>query len=409
MRAVIVQDLGFGDSGKGATVQWLCARYKAGIVCRTSGGSQCGHNVIAPGGRRHAFAQWGAGTFLGVPTYLGKHVIINPAAMENEAEHLEECGVTDPFRLLAVHPGCLVSTVFHQLLNRAREQLRGDARHGSCGHGIGEARSYFLRYDHDALFAADLLDVRTVRQKLTQIRNRLASSFGNEAARLALDVNIGLEADCLNAAGQKLTMGWGMPPCEMAVFEGAQGILLDEQYGFPPHHTWSTVTPQHAVEMAAAADPDCRPYVLGVTRSYATRHGAGPFPTGREADDDPGNPPNQWQGTIRRGPLDFALLRYAAAVARMTGGLDGIAVNHLDQWDKIGMVSLRYHNVELAAERDPDAARQERLGSHLRSVKPVYKTVDPDVLLALVGSIAPVVLRGYGPSAADREGGIPQF
>src|SRR6478672_9818770 len=171
-RAIVTVGLGFGDEGKGAAVDFLCRRLDADLVVRYCGGSQAGHNVQLPDGRRHTFAQFGAGTLAGARTFLAPRMIINPTALGKEAAHLEELGVADPYRMLTVHPGCLVSTWFHQALNQLRELSRGDGRHGSCGHGIGETRSYWLRHGDDAIRAADLRDRAMLAEKLELLRQR---------------------------------------------------------------------------------------------------------------------------------------------------------------------------------------------------------------------------------------------
>src|SRR5215831_17266882 len=125
-RSIITVGLGFGDEGKGATVDYLTRRYEADLVVRFCGGSQAGHNVQLPDGRRHTFAQFGAGT-LAAParTYLGPNVVIDPPALLREAAHLSGLGVANPLGLLTVHPRCLVTTLWHKALNRARELARG--------------------------------------------------------------------------------------------------------------------------------------------------------------------------------------------------------------------------------------------------------------------------------------------
>src|SRR5213593_4162792 len=119
-RAIVTVGLGFGDEGKGATVDFLCRRHGADLVVRYCGGSQAGHNVQLPDGRRHTFSQLGAGTLAEGPprTYLGPNVVIDPPALVREAEHLRELGVGDPLGLLTVHPRCLVATAWHRALNR---------------------------------------------------------------------------------------------------------------------------------------------------------------------------------------------------------------------------------------------------------------------------------------------------
>src|SRR6478752_7118385 len=123
-RAVITVGLGFGDEGKGATVDFLTRKLEADLVVRYCGGSQAGHNVQLPDGRRHTFSQFGAGTLVTAPnprTYLGPNVIINPIGLAREAQHLAELGVRDPAQLLTLHPRCLVATHWHQSINRLRE------------------------------------------------------------------------------------------------------------------------------------------------------------------------------------------------------------------------------------------------------------------------------------------------
>src|SRR5205823_4164615 len=119
-------------------------------------------------------------------------------------------------------------------------------------------------------------------------------------------------AEAILEVGHRLQVNETMPDCTTAIFEGAQGVLLDEWYGFHPHTTWSTVTPHHAVELAVQSGVEelC---VLGLVRPYTTRHGAGPLPSHDERLTarlkDVGNPWNRWQGNIRAGWLDTVLLR----------------------------------------------------------------------------------------------------
>ena len=414
-RAVVTVGLGFGDEGKGATVDYLCRTLPADLVIRYSGGSQAGHNVQLPDGRRHTFAQFGAGTLAGVPTYLGEAMILQPAALLREAEHLQTLNIPDPFALLTVHPGCLVSTFLHQAVNQLKELSRGEGRHGSCGHGIGETRHYWLRYGADAIFAADLRDRVVLRRKLELLRQRLfldlqavIASVPRDALREydLLDLTADALAEPLLEAGERLHLRAEIPACDTAVFEGAQGVLLDEWLGFHPHTTWSTVTPHHALEMVqqVGAEQLC---VLGLTRAYATRHGAGPLPTFDAAltahVGDQGNPWNPWQGTIRAGWLDLMLLRYAVAAC---GPIDGLAVSCLDHLQGItpraGMVYEGCKRLPLPV--GPNLQQQEQLGQMLQSARPVYREVREEALLGLLEEMAPVVLQARGPTHRDRQG-----
>jgi adenylosuccinate synthase len=417
-RAIITVGLGFGDEAKGATVDFLARRFDADLVVRYCGGSQAGHNVQLPDGRRHTFSQFGAGTLASAArpprTYLGPAVVIDPPALLREAAHLADLGVTDPASLLTVHPHCLVTTVWHKALNRLRELARGEARHGSCGQGVGEARSYWLAHGQDALFAGDLLDPHVLRAKLELQRQRALLKLQqftqrvDDASLRELDArDLDTEAvagELSEALGEGAQVSADIPDCRTAIFEGAQGVLLDEFRGLHPHTTWSTVTPHHAWELVEQMGADAVA-VLGVTRAYTTRHGEGPLPTfSAELTarlQDPGNPWNRWQGSLRCGWLDLPLLRYAAAVA---GPLDGIVVNHLDQltgaeWQ----VCEGHRGVALAPSAVPNLAWQARLTEELRRAEPLLSPATPESIVRAAEEIAPLTVTGHGPTYEDRE------
>ncbi len=416
-RAILTVGLGFGDEGKGATVDLLTRKYEADLVVRYCGGSQAGHNVELPDSRRHTFSQFGAGTLARSQdrpgTYLGPGVVIDPPAMLREAQHLSELGVPNPMSLLTVHPRCLVTTPWHKALNQLRELARGLSRHGSCGQGVGETRSYWLRHGEDALFAADLQNPHVFRAKLELLRQRALLDAQELLPGISSESLRDLDLWQLNAEGvarylseparQGLTIAAEMPPFHTAIFEGAQGVLLDEYRGFHPHTTWSTVTLHHAWELVHQMEVEAVA-VLGITRTYTTRHGEGPLPTWSPELtarlQDPGNPWNRWQGSIRCGFLDLPLLRYAAAV---TGPLDGIVVNHLDQVAEDGFwICEAYRNATLTASEAPNLAWQAQLTEQLRQAEPVLSPATAESIVDRLSEIAPVVGRGFGPGHEPR-------
>jgi adenylosuccinate synthase len=444
-RAIITVGLGFGDEGKGATVDFLVRQFDADLVIRYCGGSQAAHNVQVPDGRRHTFSQFGAGTLAapsgGVKTWLGPQVIIDPPAMLREALHLKEMGVANPLSLLSVHPSCLVATAWHRALNRLREIARGKDVHGSCGQGMGETRAYWLRYGSDSLFAGDLRNRTVLADKLELQRQRSLlqmqeiipeissslyssatpddledsavkalprhSGFHQEIIKVELD-NLSNEALANQLAApfeQGVALSNQVPRCgETVIFEGAQGVLLDEYRGFPPYTTWSTVTDHHAWDLVSAMGVESVA-VLGLTRAYTTRHGAGPLPTWSEEltaqFQDPGNPFNRWQGSLKCGWLDLPLLRYAAAAI---GRLDGIVVNHLDQMDSSGrLVCDRYREDFPPPSVVPDLAWQAALTERLRQAEPILCPAGPEEIIQRLAAIAPVVLKGRGPTWEDRD------
>lgn len=423
-RAIITVGLGFGDEGKGATVDFLSRSLEADLVVRYCGGSQAGHNVQLPDGRRHTFSQFGAGTLATFPdpprTYLGPNVIIDPLAMVREADHLSEIGVRDPVRLLTIHPRCLVATPWHQILNRLRELSRGDAKHGSCGQGIGEARSYWLQYGEAAVFAKDLRHLDRLRDKLELQRQRTLLELQNFIDRIDAEalhefdlweLNAEVVAcDLHEALPNGIVIDAAVPAFRTAIFEGAQGVLLDEYRGFPPYTTWSTVTPHHAWELIFAMGVEAVA-VLGITRAYTTRHGEGPLPTFSaeltSGLQDAGNPWNRWQGGLRCGWLDLPLVRYAATVA---GPLDGIVVNHLDQVRETECrICEAYRNVRLTASIAPQLSWQGRLTQELCRAEPVLSPATPDRIVHSLSELSPVVITSTGPTYLHRELGKLPF
>ena len=363
----------------------------------------------------------------GAATYLGEQTIINLPAMHKEARHLREMSGEDPFLKLLVHPRTLVSTVYHQQLNRLRELSRGADRHGSCGHGIGETRNYWLQHGQEAVFAADLHDRETLAGKLELLRQRVLLESQQLVERVPVDeqwrLDVFMEPARQNAAELRrlagpLAIQAALPACTTAIFEGAQGVLLDEWRGFHPHTTWSTVTLDHALAMIHESDVE-EVCTLGVTRAFMTRHGAGPLPTwSGELDarlSDPGNPANAWQGTIRRGWLDLVLLRYAAESAG--GPLDGLVLNCLDHLAGVSpQICEGYSDPPgTAIERLPVSpvpwlAAQEKLTALLARVVPVCREVSlAELQDRLARTAAPIVLTGSGPTWQDRTLGELRF
>ncbi|MEV0762598.1 adenylosuccinate synthetase [Nocardia sp. NPDC050435] len=402
---IVVVDLGFGDAGKGATVDWLCspdAGLGVSAVVRFNGGAQAAHNVVADG-KHHTFAQFGSGTFSGVPTLLSRHMLVEPIALAGEARQLAALGVPDPLALLRIDGRALLTTPIHIAANRAREDARGSSRHGSCGRGIGETAAYAL--EHDAPTVGDCLRPRVLRQKL----DLLAAHYGPLIAPSSHRYEP--IADLIAMYGEFAAAVRIVDDRELGhlarrgrlIFEGAQGILLDEWRGFHPHTTWSTVEPRNA--RALLAGIGARAYVLGVTRTYQTRHGAGPLPTEDPALDipEPHNTFGPYQGGFRRGPLDLPLLRYALAAA---AGVDGLAVTHLDA--RTDSVAIGYDtpsgfrtDLPLGTWRDLD--HQRSLTSLLTTARPhltAWPTEPTDYLASALQ--VPVVLASNGPDRADR-------
>ncbi|HVK20244.1 MAG TPA: adenylosuccinate synthetase [Actinokineospora sp.] len=384
---IIVVGLGFGDEGKGAVVDALCHESPVVSVVRFNGGAQAAHNVVV-GDRHHTFSQFGSGTLSGVPTHLSRHVLVEPIALARESEELAALGVADPLRLLSIDADSLLTTPIHVAANRAREDARGRARHGSCGKGIGETVWYSLLAERGAnpgdtvesqqvlgvpgapVVVGDCARPSVLRGKLDALVRFYEPLIG---AGMSVDDLVALYRDFAGAV--RVTTGdevGRLADRGRLVFEGAQGVLLDQWRGFHPHTTWSTVTPDNALGLFGGREAT----VIGVTRTYQTRHGAGPFPTEDQSVlarfPERHNGAGEYQGAWRAGHLDAVLLRYAVAAC---GGVDALAVTHLDvdglsvatSYDaplpESGLTEfLANRTPELVDMPDPVAWLQEHLG-----------------------------------------------
>jgi adenylosuccinate synthase len=411
----IVVDLGYGDAGKGTVVDWLCSPANGAqiaTVVRFNGGAQAAHNVVTADGRHHTFAQFGSGSFTaGVRSHLSRFVLVDPLALAAEAAHLEAVGVVGALDRLTVDREALVTTPFHQAAGRAREVARGSDRHGSCGMGIGETARFALGHPADAPRVADCAAPRALARKLAGLRDALTAELG------ALDAP-GIEqlCDAYRAFARRVALVDGGYLRQIlraggAVFEGAQGVLLDEWHGFHPYTTWSTTTFANAETLLAEAGQDAMR--LGVVRCYMTRHGPGPFPTDDPTLEipEPHNRSGRWQGAFRSGHLDAVALRYAVDV---TGGVDAVALTHLDvaRRHPLGLCTS-YRAGGQRLERitpgpEHDLRHQAELTRMLLGARPEYEQPGdpwPSVVEQVLG--APVVLESRGPAPTDKHLRVP--
>lgn len=372
MSATVVIGANYGDEGKGLITDFEVRRLKAKYVCRFNGGAQAGHTVVSPDGARHVFGHFGAGTFAGAKTYLSSDFIINPFWMEKEYWKLRSQLKGDS--VVMTHPDSRVTTIYDMVINGLAELARGDGRHGSCGAGINETvtRSDHIkiraesllnqdrRNDYDLAgvleeirntwvpYRLDLLNIKLDRgnpEMLPMIKILDDMDFENHAAVMTHTMRQHLMAvDLLEEFGNPFKRDGGNK--RGVVFEGAQGLALDEELGEFPHVTRSkTGLPQAIAAAFEMRVKELQP--VYVTRCYATRHGAGPLPHEGKivAPVDKTNVDNQWQGSIRYAPLDLPDLARRIHLDRMRGTVHAsrycinvktptIAVTCLDQFEK---------------------------------------------------------------------------
>ena len=377
MQNVAVIGAAYGDEGKGLVADALAARSPHALVVRFNGGAQAGHTVETPDGRRHVFGHVGAGTFPGAETFLSRFFVINPLLFVKEDRELRRLGVAPK---VAVDPRALVTTPYDMLLNQWAERARGSDRHGSCGIGFGETIERSLvpgvRLRVEDLFApAKVRDrLRAIRETWVPNRRRQlgVDSIGDRVlpdpgARLD-----GIEDAFLEAAEYLLARvtvaADRIRAASTVIFEGAQGLGLDQHRGAFPHVTRSCTGLRNVLRLARENDIHALNAVY-VTRTYVTRHGAGPLrhellrpPAGVV---DRTNQPNRWQGSLRFAPLDAAALR-----TRISADLTdaersdvevraSIAVTCVDQLDPVGLVT------SCGATRIPSAAAARRIAEEV--------------------------------------------
>lgn len=323
MKARVVIGANFGDEGKGLVVDYLC-QTGGEVVVRFNGGAQAGHTVVTPEGLRHVFGHFGSGTFYGVPTFLSQFFVVNPIAFFREEEALAALGVTAQ---VFAHPDCLVTTFADMIINQAKELKRGPKAHGSCGLGVHETMQR-SQVPELKITMSDLWNrARSLPTRLEEICDRYAR-FRTGKPIVEPDMfRVYLEM-CERLAQRVHPAGIGQ--CKDPIFEGAQGLLLDQDHvEFLPHVTHSHTGMRNVRLLCAQAKiSEVMPYY--VSRTYLTRHGAGPLPgeNAKLSYEDLTNVPHPFQGTLRFAPLDAGLHNRCREDA---AGDFRLALTHCDQ------------------------------------------------------------------------------
>lgn len=438
MTAYLIVDLTFGDAGKGTITDFLARKRPVHTVIRFNGGAQAGHNVVTPDGRHHTFSQFGAATFVpGVRTHLSRFMILNPLSMLIEEQKLVSAGVADAFDRTTISKEALVVTPFQRAANRLREMSRGEGRHGSCGMGIGETAMDSQVIGRTALRAGDLDDTAALRRKLRWIQEYKRGQMRDTIERcrdfvVAKDEIAILEDEAIidsyvemlapfvkraSLVGDDLLGGILRRPGDV-IFEGAQGVLIDEWRGFDPYTTWSTCTFDNASALLKEHSFDGQATRIGVVRAYATRHGPGPFVT-EDAElgkviPDTHNRMDDWQRNFRIGWFDAVATRYAVAAC---GSIDALAVTgidrlrHVPEWKMCVAYARGVRDIPLGTERD--LAYQRELTGRLMEATPVYRVSATAGLfetraaqhLVQIAAETGVQVRiaSFGPAADDKK------
>jgi len=279
-RFVIVIGTQWGDEGKGKVVDLLMER--AAAVARFQGGHNAGHTLVI-GGQKHILSLIPSGIMRdGARCYIGNGVVLSLDALLKESQTLIDRGVP-VFERLRISPSCPLILPSHVLLDQAREKARGANKIGTTGRGIGPA--YEDKVSRRALRVADLFNPPRFGEQLAEVLEYhnfvLTRYFSLDPVDVAsvrdtmlaqaervrpLVVDVTHELAELRAAGANV------------LFEGAQGAMLDIDHGTYPFVTSSNTTAGGA-STGTGLGPREFDYVLGIVKAYATRVGAGPFPT----------------------------------------------------------------------------------------------------------------------------------
>lgn len=367
----------YGDEGKGLVTDFLAHQsLKQGhrtVVARFNGGAQAGHTVTLPNGVRHVFHHWGSGALAGASTYLGPRFALHPMLWMEETEWLANHSACLD---LLVDSRSLVTVPSDVMINQAVEAARGTGRHGSCGVGFGETceRQEHLGMgltvgelarmsDEQLLEKLAWIGQHHVPQRLVAL-GLSGDTLGDKACHPAIHARFVEDCRCLLAHARVVSPN-ALQSFDTVVFEGAQGLALDEELGDFPFVTRSKTGLPYLVELADEAGIETVK-VNYLTRAYTTRHGAGPLahelpspPAPRF--EDLTNVPNLYQGSLRFAPLNPEALaqRIEKDLQRSSSRCSiqtGLVVTCLDQVDSIALPGGETWAVDEAAER---------LGRHL--------------------------------------------
>ena len=375
MKSVVVVGSQWGDEGKGKVVDWLSER--ADVIVRFQGGHNAGHTLVIDGVTYKLSLLPSGVVRKGKVSIIGNGVVIDPWALLSEIDKVQKQGVEVTSETLKIaENACLILPV-HQKLDAASEALLGNNKIGTTGRGIGP--SYEDKVGRRAIRVCDLADKTALKQKLANMmvhHNAILSASGVET----VDVDAMYNALCEIAPRilPHATPVWRLldqyrREGKRILFEGAQGIMLDVDYGTYPYVT-SSNTLSGSASLGSGSGMQTIGYILGITKAYTTRVGSGPFPS--ELSDATGERLGERGhefGTVtgrkrRCGWFDAVLVKQAVTV----GGITGIALTKLDVLD--GFETL---NICTGYTIDGQSYDYLPAASELQAkAKPVYETIE---------------------------------
>ena len=343
MANVVVVGAQWGDEGKGKIVDWLSER--ADIIARFQGGHNAGHTLVIDG-KVYKLSLLPSGIVRGGKlSVIGNGVVLDPWHLIKEIGILRDQGVTITPETLMVAENTPLILPFHGELDRAREAAVGMAKIGTTGRGIGPC--YEDKVGRRVIRVADLADDATLELRLDRAlahHDALRRGLGLDPIdRAALMAELTEIADFILPFVKPvwLTLNRAKAAGKRILFEGAQGALLDIDFGTYPYVTSSNVIAGQAAT-GVGMGPGAIDFVLGIVKAYTTRVGEGPFPTElHDADGERLGQRGHEFGTVtgrkrRCGWFDACLLRQTCA----TSGINGIALTKLDVLDGFEVLKI---------------------------------------------------------------------
>ena len=336
MANVVVVGAQWGDEGKGKIVDWLSER--ADVIARFQGGHNAGHTLVIDG-KVYKLSLLPSGIVRGGKlSVIGNGVVLDPWHLVTEIEKLRGQGVEITAENLMVAENTSLILPLHGELDRAREGAVGVAKIGTTGRGIGPA--YEDKVGRRAIRVADLADAATLEMRVDRLlahHDALRKGLGMEpvdrAALIALLTEIAPKVLPYAAPVWKV-LTEARRAGKRILFEGAQGALLDVDFGTYPFVTSSNTLAGQAAT-GVGLGPTAIDFVLGIVKAYTTRVGEGPFPAELfDADGERLGTRGHEFGTVtgrkrRCGWFDAVLVRQTCA----TSGVSGIALTKLDVLD----------------------------------------------------------------------------
>ncbi len=309
-KSSIVLGLSFGDEGKGSTTSYLVSKSNNPLVIRHNGGHQAGHTVVF-NGKEHVFSTFGSGTLQGAPTFWSKFCTFYPIAVWNEYNDLTKGGLSPELYVDALAP---VTTPYDYYANKYEAKK---TNHGSVGVGFG---STIKRHEaYYKIYFQDLFNRTVLLAKLDNVKRY----YDAQDIIIPHDISDRIK-EWINSIDSLIKEGVISPqkshfPKNISfdhyIFEGAQGILLDMDFGFFPNVTRSNTTSKNALAIIKEFNLPT-PNIYYVTRCYQTRHGNGfmtneSIPISLINNEQETNVHCEYQGHFRTAPLDIDLLNYA--------------------------------------------------------------------------------------------------